>query len=136
MSFQWDAADFDNKLRALENIDSLAEEITKEIIPELKRWTDLSFVLEADENEKPWEPLKKPRKAPPPLAGLRGTYLYGQQKTKIEVESSKSYALYHQFGTRTIPARKTLPDSNTIPRSLEPSIEQVVEKVCKRRFGE
>lgn len=136
MSLNWDKGDFDKKLAALDSIEELEKELTKEILSELKKWSDKAFVLQTDDNDQPWKPLKKPRSAPPMLYGLRDTYLYTQVENRIQVEDpSKPYALYHQYGTRTIPARRTLPGSNEIPKSLKPEIEKVINKVCEKKFG-
>lgn len=60
-----------------------------------------------------WQELKKP-KGLPPLAGLKDFIQTNQSKNQVVVTSSKYYAVYHQYGTKYIPARSWLP-SEVIP---------------------
>lgn len=102
-----------NKLQQIRQKLSQSTKIT-EIAAKAAKGPVKLLVLESFDGKKSpfgffWDLLKKP-KGLPPLAGLKDFFDFSTQKNEVRVTNSKTYAVYHQEGTKTIPARPYLPE--------------------------
>jgi phage gpG-like protein len=118
--------------RVLQNV---AEAARTEIV--------LGFERGADPYGRKWEPLKARRGrriGGQPLLDtgrLRSSFFVSPTSQGIVVRTNVSYAGYHQFGTRRIPARPMLPSGKELGpfwrRAFEGVLEQQLRTVMRRR---
>lgn len=79
-----------------------------------------------------WKALKKPT-GRRPLAGLKDFFLCTVLAATILIRSSKFYTVFHQKGTRVIPARSFLPEG-TLSASWKSVLAVPIRSLIHRLF--
>ncbi len=136
MSLRWD----DGELMRLINLlsaanSSLPSIIAQKLVPSMAKASKNTFVKEADVYGNDWAELKKPRKSPKKLAGLKGHIDLNAVNKSIKGTSDKDYTGYHQTGTKKMPARPPLPYNNEIPPAMENDVKKSVDNALSIYFN-
>lgn len=135
MSLRWDKAEFDKLINLLEGANSsVPSVIAQKLTPVVKKMMNDAFVAESDVYGNDWAELKKPRKYPKKLAGLKNHIQLNPIGSTISASSDKSYTGYHQTGTKKMPARPPLPYTDEIPIQQKQKVHKVVGDTLKKYF--
>lgn len=135
MSLRWDDAGLMRLIDLLADANSsLPSIIAEKLVPAVNKASRNTFVREADVYGNDWAELKKPRKSPKKLAGLKGHIELAAVNKSITGTSDKEYTGYHQTGTKKMPARPPLPYKNEIPPAMEGDLKKAVDKALSMYF--
>jgi len=135
MSLKWNDAGLMRLIDLLANANSsLPSIIAEKLVPAVSKASRNTFVKEADVYGKDWTELKKPRKSPKKLAGLKGHVNLAAANKSITGTSDKDYTGYHQTGTKKMPARQFLPYQNEIPPAMEGDVKKAVDRALSIYF--
>lgn len=135
MSLKWDDAGLIKLINLLSNANSsLPSVIAEKLVPAISKASRNTFVQEADVYGNDWAELKKPRRSPKKLAGLKGHIDLTAANKSIKGTSDKEYTGYHQNGTKKMPARQPLPHNNEIPPAMEGDVKKAVDRALSVYF--
>lgn len=136
MSLRWDDAELMRLINLLSAANSsLPSIIAQKLVPSMAKASKNTFVKEADVYGNDWAELKKPRKSPKKLAGLKGHIDLNAVNKSIKGTSDKDYTGYHQTGTKKMPARQFLPYNNEIPPAMENDVKKSVDNALSIYFN-
>jgi hypothetical protein len=104
---------------------------TNKIVRAMTRPLQQEIQRSYDISEKPtgqkFVPLKKPHGLPP-VFGLRDNYRYSVVDNKISITALKDYAIYHDTGTKHMPARSPWPTGSSIPASWSARLNPILDR--------
>lgn len=127
-----------NLLNNLEDQETIKRIAAKATVAPLKRLIKETFDKTADPVGANWAPLKKPT-GRPALQGLRNFFDVKSEEETVFVTNNKPYAVFHQEGTKFIPARKFLPEDflptewqNRIKPSIQRGIRALLNGIVKK----
>jgi len=131
-----------NLITNLQDQETIKRVAAKTTVAPLKRLIKETFDKVADPAGASWAPLKKPT-GRTPLKGLQDFFKVRSEDSLVLATNEKPYAVFHQEGTKFIPARKFLPEDviptewqNRIKPSIQRGIRALLNGIVKKEEAE
>jgi hypothetical protein len=124
-------AAIDDMIRRVRGLPDAFDEAAPEIARMAKRETDRAIDESHSLDGKPWKPTKAGTKPLAYAAKAVRTYVDGQW---VIIELS-GYEVFHNYGTKRVPARPILPSVDGMPLKLGIAIRKGIVKIGSAHLG-
>lgn len=136
ITIQGDTKQLNKLIDSLKSLESVHEKAASRTAPVIEKLIDKEFMSTKSPYGERWAALKKPTGLPP-IRGLKDFFIVENKKNVVSVDHEKSYAKFHQTGTRFMKARKMLPEkdlskSKTWTNKINGALSKLVKDVFKK----
>lgn len=112
-------------------LDSFMTSVKRRVAVDTLGLVEREFRGSVDPDGAPWKPLKYRNGRPLVLTGaMRDSFTAVPIENGVRIQAGVDYAIYHQRGTATIPARRILP-SGSLPQSWVDVINKAYTQAAK-----
>lgn len=134
VTIKGDTKQLNKLIDSLKSLESVAEKAASRTAPVIEKLIDKEFMATKSPYGERWAALKKPTGLPP-IRGLKDFFIVENKKNVVSVDHEKSYAKFHQTGTKFMPARSFLPKDklgDTWEKKIGGAVSKLVSDVLKR----
>lgn len=134
VTIQGDTKQLNKLIESLRSLESVHEKAASRTVPVVEKLIDAEFMSTKSPYGERWSALKKPTGLPP-IRGLKDFFIVNNKKNVVSVDHEKSYAKFHQTGTKFMPARSFLPKDklgDTWEKKIGNAVSKLVSDVLKR----